>query len=173
MVVLLESSRRVLLVKRKFAPFKGCLAVPGGFLRPLLEDLPTCAARELAEETGIRLGAEQMQLVSVRSNPNRDRRGHVIDSGYLAVILPAQEKAVLSALCAGDDAEEAAFIPIDLALKLPLAADHGSLLADAIKVFQSRKAQELPSIKTLLGSITRRLAAANRARAMFARAEKS
>ena len=153
-VVLLEQSQRVLLVKRKFEPFQGSLALPGGFLRPLLEDLPTCAARELEEETGVALSPENLHLVSVRSNPNRDRRGHVIDSGYLAFVGADQEQTVLQSLKASDDADEACFFPLSLALKLSIAADHATLLADAVQLAR-RKRSEVSSVKRFVHEVSR------------------
>ncbi len=138
-VVLFEKSDRVVLVKRKFEPFKGCFGLPGGFLRPLLEDLPACAARELEEETGLQLSPGDLTLVSVRSSPSRDRRGHVIDSGYYAVIKPHREAAALSQLKALDDAAQVVVVPVSLAMRMPLAADHGSLLADAVRMAAAGK----------------------------------
>ena len=133
-VVLFEQSARVLLIKRKNEPFKGALALPGGFLRPLIEDMPTCAARELFEETGLKVEASDLRLVSVRSNPNRDRRGHVIDHGYCALIKRFREEPAVKALYAKDDAEDVYLTPIKVAMRSSLAADHGALLSDAMKM---------------------------------------
>jgi len=133
-VVLFEHSGRVLLIKRKYEPFKDALALPGGFLRPLLEDMPTCAARELFEETGLRLQPNDLRLVSVRSNPNRDRRGHVIDHGYCASVKRSNEEALLKTLRAQDDAADVQLTSVAVAMKTSLAADHSSLLSDAMKM---------------------------------------
>ncbi len=133
-VVFFRRSSSILLVERKQEPFKGCLALPGGFLRPLLEDLPSCAVRELAEETGIRLTPAELRGVSVRSNPCRDTRGHVIDYGYFAVIQPEREAAVLQSIKAMDDAKSVVVLPLSLARYLPLAADHNAILEDAMKI---------------------------------------
>jgi 8-oxo-dGTP diphosphatase len=44
---------KILLIKRRFPPFKNHFALPGGFLRP--EEEPWEAAlRELEEETGVK-----------------------------------------------------------------------------------------------------------------------
>lgn len=133
-VVVFEGSDSILLIKRKHEPFKGCFALPGGFLRPLLEDLPACAVRELAEETGLKLTTSELIGVSVRSSPCRDTRGHVIDYGYCAVIQPTREAEVLQSLRAMDDAESVVVLPLALARCLPLAADHNALLEDALRV---------------------------------------
>mgnify|MGYP003304210065 CR=1 FL=1 len=46
-----ESEPKVLLIQRGNEPFKGCWALPGGFME-MDETLEECARRELKEETG-------------------------------------------------------------------------------------------------------------------------
>lgn len=73
----------VLLIKRKFPPYKGRWALPGGFVRydePLVE----AAMRELYEETGVRnLYIEQLYTFG---DPKRDPRRRVITVTYFALI---------------------------------------------------------------------------------------
>ncbi len=114
----------VLLIRRGHAPFAGHLALPGGFLEAGREDLEACARRELREETGLS-APETMPLVGVYSDPRRDPRGHVISAVYLALLgwpPPPPE--------AGDDAAQAAWLPVEQAG--PLAFDHAQVLADAL-----------------------------------------
>lgn len=129
-VIYLPKSKRVVLIERNNEPYKGMMAFPAGFLRPMMEDLPSCAARETFEECGIRIAPQNMRLVSVRSNPDRDPRGHVIDHGFMTVI--ESEERVVQTLCAGDDASDVRLVPIEEAMKIELAADHNSLLADVV-----------------------------------------
>lgn len=131
-VVIFQATNRVLLVRRKNEPFGGMLALPGGFLRPLIEDLPGCASRELHEETGLCIPKAMLTPLSVRSNPGRDTRGHVIDHGFLALLSREEERMALLQLQADDDAEEVMLLPVKQALLEPLAADHKQILEEAI-----------------------------------------
>jgi 8-oxo-dGTP diphosphatase len=110
---LLDSSLRVLLIKRGISPFKGRMAIPGGFV-PEHESLERAALRELKEETGVReVFLEQLYSFG---EPRRDPRGRVVSVAYYALI-PGDRK-----LKAGSDAAVAAWFPVN---KLPpLAFDH-------------------------------------------------
>lgn len=116
----------VLLVERKNDPFKGRLALPGGFLRGD-ESLEQTAARELAEETGLDAGGLRLQQVGVYSAPDRDpRRPRVVTCAYLA-IAPDLPMPV-----AGSDARAARWMPVAEATDHELAFDHDRILADAV-----------------------------------------
>ncbi len=122
----------VLLITRANPPFKGAFALPGGFLDVNEEDLPTCARRELMEETGLAAPA-RMPLVGVYSDPARDPRGHVVSAVYLALYdwpPPAPR--------AGDDAATARWQP--LAAARPLAFDHECVLGDALALAERLEA---------------------------------
>lgn len=78
-----ESRLSILLIKRANPPHKGCWALPGGFL-DIDEDLETCAARELQEETGISgLYLEQLYTFG---ETHRDPRERVISVTYYALV---------------------------------------------------------------------------------------
>lgn len=70
---------QVLLIQRKNDPFQGKWAIPGGFVEDD-EDLDTAAARELEEETGIKV--EQIQQFYTFGKPDRDPRGRAISVSY-------------------------------------------------------------------------------------------
>jgi 8-oxo-dGTP diphosphatase len=112
---------KVLLVKRGREPFRGCNALPGGFVE-YGESTEDCVVREIKEETG--LDTEVVRLVGAYSEMGRDPRGHFVTLLYLL-----REKG--GALKAGDDADSADFFALS---DLPdLAFDHGRMIADGIK----------------------------------------
>lgn len=130
-VAISNDLQQVLLVKRAAEPFKGMYALPGGFLRPLVETMEQCACRELSEETGLQLNPELLRLVTVRSELGRDKRGQVIDHSYLATV---PSFAGLD-LRPSDDASVIGLFPIDEALNLALAADHSKILFEAVRKY--------------------------------------
>jgi 8-oxo-dGTP diphosphatase len=114
---------QVLLIRRKYSPFEGMWAIPGGFVG-ISESLEEAARRELEEEAGVRdVYLEQLYTFG---DPGRDPRGRVITVAYFALV-PA---AAISPR-AGDDAAEARWWSV---VHLPpLAFDHVGILAYALK----------------------------------------
>lgn len=134
--VLFDGGKQVLVIKRKHNPYKGCDSLPGGFLNVQLEDLPSCAARELKEECGIDISPSDLRLVDVRSAPGRDNRGHVVDHGYMYLVPDDRKAEVLAQLQAGDDAEAGSARTEDVSAVLArdMAFDHKDLLVAALKL---------------------------------------
>lgn len=113
-----EQQLAILLINRRSPPFAGCWALPGGFL-DLHEDLETCAARELAEETGLHdIYLEQLYTFG---RPDRDPRERVISVTYYALV-PSDNLAPRAA----SDAAATGWFPLkDLP---PLAFDHEQII---------------------------------------------
>ncbi len=109
--------RGVVLIERVNEPYG--FAIPGGFV-DMGERVEHAALREMREETS--LDVELEGLLGVYSDPKRDPRFHTMSIVYVGKAKNAHE------LCAGDDAKNAAFYPLD-ALP-PLAFDHGQVLED-------------------------------------------
>ncbi len=119
--VVFGSGGRLLLIRRKNAPFKGKYALPGGFVE-FGETIEGAAHRELREETGLKVG--QLHLIGVYSDPKRDPRGHTISIAYVAVVTRSAK------VRGGDDAATAAFVRDWKRLKL--AFDHNKIVRDAV-----------------------------------------
>ena len=116
-IVLIENNS-VLLVKRKYEPYKGYWAIPGGFVE-YGEKVESTGVREMKEETG--LNVEIGRLVGVYSDPSRDPRGHVVSVVFLG-------RRTGGDLKAGTDSREVKFFHLG---NLPeLAFDHKKILDD-------------------------------------------
>ncbi len=116
---LLDGRLQLLLVKRANPPFKGDWALPGGFL-DIDEDLDTCAARELEEETGVS-GVYLEQLYTFGAT-HRDPRERVISVTYYALV----PQHTLTTPRAASDAADVGWHAFD---RLPkLAFDHAQII---------------------------------------------
>ena len=119
----------VLLIQRKYEPFKGSWAIPGGFV---LEDesLEEAVARELQEETGITVN--YLEQLYTFGEPKRDPRQRIISVSYFGLVKAAQYQE----LKASTDAENAKWFSIK---KLPaLAFDHKHILSVAIERLRAK-----------------------------------
>lgn len=120
--VVFDAKGRVLLVRRKFPPFKGRYALPGGFVE-IGETVEDACRRELLEETGVK--ASRLRLIGVYSHPKRDPRGHTCAVAFATKV--ARAKAT-----AGDDAAAADWVE-DWKMA-ELAFDHARVVADAERI---------------------------------------
>ena len=125
--VAIDRKGRVLLIRRGREPFKGCYALPGGFVA-IGETVEDGCRRELFEETGVKAG--RLRLIGVYSDPRRDPRGHTVSVAFLA-------RARTVAAAAGTDA--AAVEWVTRWKRLELAFDHLQILSDAVRLAQRRR----------------------------------
>jgi 8-oxo-dGTP diphosphatase len=116
----------VLVVRRRFPPYKGRWALPGGFVEAD-EDLAAAAVRELAEETSVTHQASHVEQLGTYGAPGRDPRERVITVAYLA-LAPDQPTPR-----AGDDAADARWVPVADVLAGRLAFDHRAILGDGVE----------------------------------------
>lgn len=105
-------SGHVLMVRRKFHPGKGTMALPGGYLKSGLRLLDS-ALEELKEETRIKVDKNDLKLFKkaegVFDHPNRSPRGRIVTHAYLFQI---PSKGELPEVKGGDDAEKAFWVPL-------------------------------------------------------------
>ena len=118
---------RICLVRRKYAPFAGMHALPGGFVE-YGERVEECVVREFKEETGLDIKIKR--LLGVYSDPNRDPRGHTVSVVYVLSLIGGKLA----------DSEEtiAEWSPLS---RLPkLAFDHDRIISDYLaQVKRSKK----------------------------------
>ena len=136
---LINNELGVVLIERGGPPFRGALALPGGFVKPE-EDLLEAAVRELEEETALAIDPADLVQVGAYGAPNRDPRQRVVSIAFAALVANLDKPA------GGSDAASAAVYPVHQvlarnaqALERPnpehlLAFDHGQILSDALRV---------------------------------------
>ncbi len=108
----------VVLIERANDPFKGSLALPGGFV-DIGETVAQAAIREAKEETS--LDIELIRLVGIYSDPDRDPRGHTASIVYHAKPIGGQLRA---------ESDACNVIRVRDYLTIPLAFDHSKILSD-------------------------------------------
>jgi bifunctional NMN adenylyltransferase/nudix hydrolase len=129
-------SGHVLVVRRRFNPGKGLIALPGGFIRAD-EKLEAASVRELKEETGIRVPHEMLKSYLVGNkvfdHPGRSLRGRTITTAF-CFKLPDGE---LPDLRASDDAETAYWLPLmDVSrLESEFYEDHAHIINHFVQRF--------------------------------------
>lgn len=116
--------KSILLIERKSDPYEGHWAFPGGFVEEE-EDLPNACARELEEETGLKLKVSVLKQFKAVGTPGRDPRGRTVTIAFTGEV--ENETQVAGA----DDAAKARWWPLD---NLPkLAFDHSDILSEVLK----------------------------------------
>ena len=119
-VILINDKKDIVLIHRKKPPFKGELALPGGFVE-VGETVEDACIREAKEETNIKV--KILQLIGVFSNPKRDPRDHIVTIGFLCESSTKNEKPK-----AMDDAVALEIVPLLKISSLKLAFDHKEII---------------------------------------------
>jgi 8-oxo-dGTP diphosphatase len=117
-----------LAINRGIDPFKGELALPGGFVLAD-ESLDEAAARELEEETGISGLSRHSEQLETFGDPRRDPRRRIFSVAYLALVPHPPEPV------GGSDARSAQWMEVG---ELPtrgrrLAFDHDEILHKGVE----------------------------------------
>lgn len=118
--IILQRDSKILMVRRKKDPFKGQLALPGGFINEG-ETAEEAARREAIEETSLEV--EPIEILGVYSDPKRDPRKHIMSIVFVGIIVGGSDKA-------GDDAESIEWVELGTIEKQEIAFDHAQILRD-------------------------------------------
>jgi 8-oxo-dGTP diphosphatase len=118
--IILQRDSKILMVRRKKDPFKGQLALPGGFINEG-ETAEEAARREAIEETTLEV--EPIEILGVYSDPKRDPRKHIMSIVFVGIIVGGSDKA-------GDDAESIEWVELGTIEKQEIAFDHAQILRD-------------------------------------------
>ena len=121
--VIEDENGNIILVKRKFPPYKDKYALPGGFIR-YNEDPKQAVIREVREETN--LAVEIVRKIGTYDQKGRDPRGRIVSTAFKCKLVKD-----LSLLAGGDDAKVAEAISIEKIKTIDLAFDHKQILKDA------------------------------------------
>jgi 8-oxo-dGTP diphosphatase len=124
--IIIEQNSRILMIRRKNEPYKGCLALPGGFVNEG-ERIEDAARREANEETSLNIGLSE--ILGVYSDPERDPRGHLMSTVFIAMIPVGNDIEAVQA-SAQDDAAEIHWINLDDLDNSTIAFDHKKILFD-------------------------------------------
>lgn len=120
LLTLQEGALQVMLIKRDREPFKGVLALPGGYIHQQEDQgASDAAARVLHEKAGI--AAPYLEQLATFSGPGRDPRGWSVSIAYYALV-PAD------IVPAGDP--QIVMLPVGRLPSLPF--DHRSIVDSAV-----------------------------------------
>ena len=115
--IIIERNNKIVLITRKHDPFKGALALPGGFVE-YGELVEKAAEREAYEETHMHIDIKD--ILGCYSKSERDPRKHVVSVVFIATSDDEPE--------GGDDARTASFYPLSQIHNLRLAFDHKQII---------------------------------------------
>ncbi len=119
--LIIEHDNRIVLIKRKFEPFKDCWCLPGGHVEHG-EQVEDAAVREAQEETGLDVALNALH--GIYDEPGRDPRGPIISIVYTATPTDPDQP-----LTPETDAKDAQWVPLD-DLPAELGFDHEQILSD-------------------------------------------
>jgi 8-oxo-dGTP diphosphatase len=121
--VIRYQKKNLVLIQRKNPPFKGKLALPGGFVDKKETPEQACI-REAKEETN--LDIKIIKNIGIFSGPDRDPRGLVVTVAFLCEPLKKSKEPK-----AQDDAAGLEIVPFSQIPTLEFAFDHKEIIKRA------------------------------------------
>ena len=121
--VIQDDNQNIILVKRRYAPYKDKYALPGGFIK-YNEDPKQAIIREVREETN--LAVKVTSKIGTYDQKGRDPRGKIVSTAF-----KCRPVKGISMIQEGDDALRVEIIPIEQLKNIDFAFDHNQILRDA------------------------------------------
>jgi len=121
--VIEDGKGNIVVIKRKYPPFQGFYALPGGFVEKG-EKLKHALIREIKEETNLDIKIEDK--IGVYDEVGRDPRGNIHSTAFRCTVI-----GDISNLRSGDDSKEVELVSIEKLKNMELAFDHENILKDA------------------------------------------
>ena len=121
--VIEDAQGNIVLIKRKYPPFKDYYALPGGFIEKG-ENPKQAIRREVKEETNLNINI--IKKIGVFDEEGRDPRGRIISTAYLCRIVSDSPN-----IESGTDSADVELIPKSKIKILDLAFDHRDILKEA------------------------------------------
>jgi 8-oxo-dGTP diphosphatase len=109
----------IVLIKRKYPPFQGFYALPGGFIEKG-ETPQKTLLREVKEETN--LDVKIIEKIGVFDEKGRDPRGNIHSTAFKCIV------GDTSKMRSGDDSEEVELVPKKHLRDIELAFDHKTII---------------------------------------------
>lgn len=125
-----EGELKVLLIKRKYDPFKGVLAFPGGYVLEH-ERARETVIRELKEETNVEV--DYLEQLYTFTRVDRDPRGRIITIAYYALVNPSKFE-----IKADTDADTVQWVAVNSLSRKDLAFDHFGILEYALSRLRNK-----------------------------------
>jgi 8-oxo-dGTP diphosphatase len=113
----------IILIKRKYPPYKDYYALPGGFIENN-ETAKEALIREVKEETN--LDVQIIKKIGVYDEPGRDPRGRIVSTAFKCKI-----DGDLSDMKSGFDSKQVEIVSKESLKDIDLAFDHKKILEDA------------------------------------------
>ena len=121
--VIEDGSGNIVLIKRKYPPYKDYHALPGGFIEKG-ETPEQTLKREVKEETNLEI--QIVDKIGHYDAEDRDPRGLIETTAYKCKII-----GDISQMRSGDDSKDVELIPISKIKELELAFDHKDIIKDS------------------------------------------
>jgi 8-oxo-dGTP diphosphatase len=113
----------VILIKRKYPPFRDYYALPGGFIEKG-ESPKAALIREVKEETN--LNVKIIKKIGIYDEEGRDPRGRIVSTAFKCNVI-----GDISNMKSGDDSKQVEIVSKESLKDIDLAFDHQKMLKDA------------------------------------------